>query len=340
MPFFSAKKNHHRDNHYFHDDDDASSLFHTFSGRSSPRSDSDYYSRQRSQHGNKQLPLLSPDTDDDVYIVKQRHGYFSIFFSFLQTGILIAMMVDCGIAPLQMNPMLGPYPDALSYWGGKNAYLIVYKMEYWRLLTPIMLHAGVFHLIGNVLVQLDAGEFFEREWGSLTWLLIYLGSAIGSSALSCVTMPNTISVGSSGAVMGLFGAKLSEIFCRACESSKTHQARVGHEVRCEQLQGVLCSIFVVALFSFVPFVDWGAHLGGMLAGWCIGMTLFSLHIKTPLFRLIWFLIGMSMLILYFTLLYAKVFGTFKGGLQPTHDLADVCKYYQQSFPDYVCTCQL
>ena len=41
-------------------------------------------------------------------------------------------------------------------------------------------------------------------------------------------MPNNISVGSSGAVMGLFGAKLAEVFCRACESDKTQQGRVGH----------------------------------------------------------------------------------------------------------------
>ena len=32
-----------------------------------------------------------------------------------------------------------------------------------------------------------------------------------------------------GAVMGLFGGKLAEIFCRACESRKTQAGKVGHE---------------------------------------------------------------------------------------------------------------
>ena len=57
-----------------------------------------------------------------IYIVKQARGYLSILFSLVQIGILITMMVQCGIAPMKMNPMIGPYPDALSYWGGKNSY--------------------------------------------------------------------------------------------------------------------------------------------------------------------------------------------------------------------------
>lgn len=35
-----------------------------------------------------------------------------------------------------------------------------------------------------------------------------------------------------GAVMGLFGGKLSEIFCRQCESRKTKAGLIGHEGVC------------------------------------------------------------------------------------------------------------
>lgn len=164
----------------------------------------------------KQQPLHEySDDDEEVYHVKQRHGYFSILFSIAQTLVLICMMWQCGIAPININPMVGPYPDALSYWGGKNTVLIVEDNEYWRLMTPILLHAGVIHLFCNISVQLETGAFFEREWGSFTWLTVYLVSALGSSILSCVSMPNSISVGSSGAVMGLFGAKLSEVNSKA-----------------------------------------------------------------------------------------------------------------------------
>eukprot|EP00957_Ditylum_brightwellii_P066412 5042069-Ditylum_brightwellii.AAC.1 len=115
------------------------------------------------------------------------------------------MMIQCGVSPLEINPMLGPYPDALSYWG------------------------GILHLVCNIAVQLESGAFFEREWGSGVWFVIYITSAVGSSILSTCAMPNSISVGSSGAVMGLFGGKLAEVFCRAYESRNTKQGRIGHE---------------------------------------------------------------------------------------------------------------
>ena len=47
------------------------------------------------------------------------------------------------------SPMLGPYPDALSEWGGKNSPMIVEDGQWWRLLTPILLHAGLIHLAGE-----------------------------------------------------------------------------------------------------------------------------------------------------------------------------------------------
>lgn len=214
------------------------------------------YSKSRSgmfSPNNGKTNGTSTDTDQEVYIVYQRYGYLSIFFGVIQIGALAVMMWQCGIAPMHINPMFGPFPDALSEWGGKNAVLIIEDGEWWRLMTPILLHAGVIHLFCNVAVQLELGVFFEREWGSLTWLIIYLGSALGSSVLSVITMPDAVSVGSSGAVMGLFGGKLAEIICRACERTDTTQGKVAHEVRKEQCVGVTCSVVVVMAFSFIPY---------------------------------------------------------------------------------------
>ena len=191
--------------------------------------------------------------EEEVYLVKQHYGYCSIVFSIGQIGVLITMMVQCGVAPLNINPMIGPYPDALSEWGGKNAVNILDDGEWWRLITPIMLHAGVIHLLCNVAVQVETGAFFEREWGSRNWLIVYLTSAVGSSILSVIFMPDAVSVGSSGAVMGLFGGKLAEVICRACESNKTQQGRIGHQVRKEQCAGATCSVIIVMLFSFIPY---------------------------------------------------------------------------------------
>eukprot|EP00533_Pseudo-nitzschia_delicatissima_P008511 CAMPEP_0116102140 /NCGR_PEP_ID=MMETSP0327-20121206/13187_1 /TAXON_ID=44447 /ORGANISM="Pseudo-nitzschia delicatissima, Strain B596" /LENGTH=353 /DNA_ID=CAMNT_0003594153 /DNA_START=131 /DNA_END=1192 /DNA_ORIENTATION=+ len=273
----------------------------------------------------------------EIYIVYQRYGYFSILFSVIQTIVLAAMMLQCGIAPLNINPMVGPYPDALSEWGAKNTVLILEDNEWWRLITPILLHAGVIHLLCNVSVQIDTGAFFEREWGSFNWLVVYLVSAVGSSALSVVAMPDAISVGSSGAVMGLFGAKGAEVICRFFEQESTDQDRIAHQVRKEQCAGVTCSVIIVMLFSFIPYVDWAAHLGGLLAGFCVGMILFARDLqKARCSKLFWLLVGFVLTGIFFTVLFERMYS---GDIDPADELRDVCKYYQENFDEYECNCQ-
>ena len=282
----------------------------------------------------------SASDETDVYYVKQRRGYFSIGFSVVQTLVLGVMMWQCGVAPLEVNPMIGPYPDALSYWGAKNSVLIIDDGEAWRLLTPIFLHAGIIHLLCNAAVQLETGALFEREWGSGKWLLIYLSSAVGSSCLSTIFMPGQISVGSSGSVCGLFGAKLAEVFCRICDSRRTRQQRIGHEVRMEQCRGVMCSVVLIGLISFIPYLgsylDHGAHVGGFLAGIVVGLMVFAFSIDNRCWIGIWFLVGAALSIIFFAVslnhMYTEV--------DPPEEIRDVCEYYRSFFPDYECNCQL
>lgn len=275
------------------------------------------------------------DEEEEVYIVHQRYGYFSIFFGVVQIAVLAVMMWQCGIAPMNINPMFGPFPDALSEWGGKNSILIVEDGEWWRLMTPILLHAGVIHLFCNVAVQLELGVFFEREWGSMTWLIIYLTSALGSSVLSVITMPDAVSVGSSGAVMGLFGGKMAEVIIRCCERSETAQEKVAHQVRREQCLGVGCSVIVVLAFSFMPYVDWAAHLGGLLAGMFVGFVTFSIHMESYCLRLLWFLVGAALTLGFIVPCLDLMYS---GDVPMNEELRDVCGYYTQNFDDYECNC--
>jgi len=135
--------------------------------------------------------------------------------------------------------------------------------------------------------------------------------------------------------MGLFGGKISEVFCRACESKSTAQGRIGHEVRMEQLSGVLCSVIIVGLFSFIPFVDWAAHLGGFVSGITIGLILFSMKIQSYCWSAVWFMLGLA----------TTAFGFFWIGImlldttEPDANLKDVCEYYKQFYQDYECNCQ-
>jgi membrane associated rhomboid family serine protease len=81
--------------------------------------------------------------------------------------------------------------------------------EWYKLLTPILFHSGFIHLIINILIQLQIGYQFECEWGSCIWIIIYILGAVGSTLISLKLLPNAefISIGSSGAIMGLFGVR-------------------------------------------------------------------------------------------------------------------------------------
>jgi membrane associated rhomboid family serine protease len=290
---------------------------------------------ERAPYANEDGSVEDGEEEEEIYIVRQDYGYLSILFSFVQIIIMGLMMWQCGIAPMNVNPMIGPYPDALSEWGGKNTFLILNEEEWYRLMTPILLHAGIIHLFCNVAVQLETGVFFEREWGSLRWLIIYLASALGSSILSVIVMPNAVSVGSSGAVMGLFGGKLAEVVMRMFEKTDTTQSRVGYQVRKEQCVAVTCSVTLVMAFSFIPYVDWAAHLGGLIAGFVVGIGIFAWDMHLIGWQLFWFAIGAGSVFFAFSTALAYMYS---GNIEASAELEDVCGYYQKQFEDYECRC--
>ncbi|CAD6204212.1 unnamed protein product [Miscanthus lutarioriparius] len=89
---------------------------------------------------------------------------------------------------------------------------VVQEHQGWRLLTCIWLHAGVAHLLANMISLVLIGLRLEQLFGYVRIGIIYLVSGVGGSVLSSLFIRNTISVGASGALFGLLGAMLSELF--------------------------------------------------------------------------------------------------------------------------------
>ncbi|VAH72352.1 unnamed protein product [Triticum turgidum subsp. durum] len=83
--------------------------------------------------------------------------------------------------------------------------------EWWRLITCTWLHAGVIHILANMLSLLMIGIRLEKEFGFLRIGTLYVISGVGGSLLSALFMVSNISVGASGALFGLLGSMLSEL---------------------------------------------------------------------------------------------------------------------------------
>lgn len=267
----------------------------------------------------------------DYYHTKQKFAYLAIGISATQLLILALQLSLCGVAPFDVNPMVGTYPDALSQWGGKNAYLMQHG-EWWRLVTPAFLHVGVLQLLVNAAVQLETCAFFEREWGSMRYLWIYLISSVGYSITASVANPDSVGVGSSGAIMGLFGAKLAQVFTQLCfDFSKREE----DSIRLEQLSSVLCSLSVILALSFFTYIDWSGHMGAMATGYLVGMISFSRPIRNKISRTIWRLLG---IILLLTLL-PTLFYYFIEFVEPDEDLGNTCEYFRNLYAEgYECSC--
>ena len=138
----------------------------------------------------------------------------STFLVIVQIAILWAMIEVDGLASNSVNPMYGPKPETLVKWGAKEAALIKYRKEYWRLVSPIMLHAGIIHMVTNGIIQLRIGGYLNIVWGTPKFLLIYLLSGMFGNVASCIFLPDTIGVGASGSLLGILSAWLVWIIFR------------------------------------------------------------------------------------------------------------------------------
>ncbi|KAJ6326803.1 hypothetical protein OIU78_013814 [Salix suchowensis] len=113
--------------------------------------------------------------------------------------------------PLKENPLFGPSSDTLEKMGALKWNKVVHGHQGWRLVTCIWLHAGVIHVLTNVLSLIFIGIRLEQEFGFVRVGIIYLVSGFGGSILSALFIQQNISVGASGALFGLLGAMLSEL---------------------------------------------------------------------------------------------------------------------------------
>lgn len=79
-------------------------------------------------------------------------------------------------------------------------------------LTSMFMHAGIWHLIGNMLYLYICGDNVEDKFGHIGYFFFYLAAGIAADALYLMTVPPEAKsiplVGASGAISGVLGAYL------------------------------------------------------------------------------------------------------------------------------------
>lgn len=164
--------------------------------------------------------------------------------------------------PFKENPLLGPSSLTLQKMGALDVNRVVHRHQGWRLISCMWLHAGVVHLLSNMLGILFIGIRLEQEFGFVLIGLLFVISGFGGSLLSALFIQSNISVGASGALFGLLGGMLSELITNWSMYDNKFPA----------LFTLVLIIVVNLALGILPHVDNFAHIGGFLSGFLLGFV--------------------------------------------------------------------
>jgi membrane associated rhomboid family serine protease len=131
-----------------------------------------------------------------------------------------------------------------------------FNHEYWRLVTGGFLHAGLFHILVNMLSLYFVGMVLEPAIGHVNFAVVYFVSLLAGSFGALLFQPLVPTVGASGAIFGIFGALIVVAYHRGIPIWQS---------------GLGFVLVFNLLFSFTfSGISVGGHLGGLVAGLICG----------------------------------------------------------------------
>ncbi|KAI6162120.1 hypothetical protein EDD17DRAFT_1776938 [Pisolithus thermaeus] len=144
--------------------------------------------------------------------------------------------------------------------------------QWFRFITPIFLHAGIIHILLNMLAQVTVSAQIEREMGSGGFFITYFAAGIFGNVLggnfSLVGAP---SVGASGAIFGTVAVTWVDLFAHW---------RYHYQPR-KRLAWMSVELVLGIALGYIP-----SHLGGLCMGLLVGTTFYPVISPTPRHRAI------------------------------------------------------
>lgn len=135
--------------------------------------------------------------------------------------------------------------------------------EWYRLLTPIILHGSILHVGLNCYVLYAFGPNVEQAFGTVRFVLMYVLAGFLGSAFSFAIPPDSGSLGASGAIFGLAGVLLVYLYRRR------RSTFIGQYLR--SITFFIVANLVLGLTLLAGVVDNFAHVGGLVGGIILGL---------------------------------------------------------------------
>ena len=124
----------------------------------------------------------------------------------------------------------------------------------WTIFTSLFMHASIMHIVFNMFALYSVRNL-EEQIGTPRFVLYYFLMGLGGSlCVIALGQPNTIHMGASGAILGLFGFYLIGWWDLAIKNT-----------------GLIFTLVLCAAMSFTGGVSWEAHAGGFAVGALLGL---------------------------------------------------------------------
>ena len=131
----------------------------------------------------------------------------------------------------------------------------------WTIVTNLFIHSGLWHVLANMLTLYFFGNYLSRRIENSKFLIVYFsGGILGNILYILLGEPLSIAVGASGAIFALGGAL-------AIMRSRLKVFIFPIPIPLPLWVAVIGSFVIL---SFLPFVAWQAHLGGLVVGLIAG----------------------------------------------------------------------
>jgi rhomboid protease GluP len=181
-------------------------------------------------------------------------------------GLLISVLLGSDIMGRGPLGILSADYRVQLLLGASGATPVFELGMWWTVLSAGWLHGGALHILFNMMWVRNLGPATADIYGGARMVIIYTAASVGGFTLSSFAglfniplIGSGLTVGASAPVFGLLGALL--YYGRRGGSSMIHAEAKGYAI-------------ALALFGVImPGVDNGAHLGGFLGGYGMGMLL-------------------------------------------------------------------
>ncbi|UCH07458.1 MAG: rhomboid family intramembrane serine protease [Deltaproteobacteria bacterium] len=176
---------------------------------------------------------------------------------------IISLLLGPWSSGFSMNPLslLSPSNRSLLLLGATGTVPIDRLHRWWTLISANYLHAGLLHILFNMIALRQIAPLVIREFGPHRMVILYLLSGIIGFLVSYLAGVE-LTIGASAAVCGLIGASLYYGKSRGGIYGQTIYRQIG---------AWALGIFIFGLL--VPSINNWGHGGGMVAGAMLGFML-------------------------------------------------------------------